>query len=132
MKKTPENSSGKNSAEIDLNSGINTGMKNGSMVYNREASEDSNQFDVYMKMLRDINQKYEGDRQVMENELAEICRHLSFNQRQTDIGAFVKKKDVVQAEMAAEIARVTQRYQDKLAQIDRIIEYKQQIEFLRT
>jgi hypothetical protein len=126
VRKTPENSSGKNSGIEDV-SQSNTG----SIVYHETAEDGSNEFEVYMKMLKEFNQKYEGDRLEMENDVAEICRHLSYNQRVTPLDTFTSKRDALKNEMDNEILRIKQRYGEKISSINKIVENKKKLELLR-
>ena len=126
VRKTPENSSGKNSGIEDV-SPNNTG----SIVYHENAEDGSNEFEAYMKMLKEFNQKYEGDRLDMETDVAEICRHLSYNQRITPLETFSTKRNALKTEMEAEIAKLKQRYGEKINSINKIIENKKKLELLR-
>lgn len=127
VRKTPENSSGKNSGIEDV-SQSNTG----SIVYHEHAEDGSNEFEVYMKMLKEFNQKYEGDRLEMENEVAEICRLLSYNQRITPLETFSSKRDALRVEMESEINKIRLKYNEKINSINKIIENKKKLDLLRT
>lgn len=129
INKSSENSTGKKS-EPEESSKVNSG----SIIYHAEEGKVSqkNDFELYMKMLREFNQKYEGERAEMEVALIDICKNLTYNQRNTSLDIFVKKKDQLKSEMDAEIMKIKQKFGEKITDINRIIENKQQIELLRT
>lgn len=128
VRKTPGNSTGKNSGCIEEPAQQNSG----SIVYHENADESNHEFEVYMKMLKEFNQKYEGDRLQMENEVAEICRNLTYNQRMSSIEAFEDKKISLKSEMEMEIARIKQKYTEKINSITKIIENKKKLDLLRS
>lgn len=127
VKKTPDGSTGKNSGCQEDVSPANTG----SIVYHENAEDNGNEFENYMKMLKEFNQKYDGDRQHMETEVAVICRALTYNQRIASIEAFESKKNALQIDMDAEIAKIKQKYTDKINSITKIMEHKKKLDLLR-
>jgi hypothetical protein len=106
----------------------------GSIVITKdtEDSESSSEFEQYMKMLKEFNQKYDsGDRQEMETELNEICRNLPYSHRSTGMDLYMKKREALKNEMEVELAKLRQRYLDKISELNKIIENKQQLDLLR-
>lgn len=105
------------------------------MVYHRvkgEGGEAESEYEVYIKIFREFNRKYEKDRVEMELKLNDICQYLTFNQRNTGMEVFLAKKKGLREEMEAEIQKVRARYGARISDIEKIIEYKDQLEVIRS
>ena len=128
VKKTPQGSAGKEPGAGDEGG-------SGSMVYHRvkgEGGEAESEYEVYIKIFREFNRKYEKDRVEMELKLNDICQYLTFNQRNTGMEVFLAKKKGLREEMEAEIQKVRARYGARISDIEKIIEYKDQLEVIRS
>jgi len=130
VKKTPHNSAGKNITNLEEEH--ETGS--GSIVYHRvknEPGEAESEYEVYIKIYREYNRKYEKDKNEMESELTEICKYLTYNQRKSPMDIFHQRKVELQAELDAELEKIRQKYLERIGDIDKIIQYKRQLEVIR-
>ena len=130
VKKTPHNSAAKNITNLDEENDIGSG----SIVYHRvknEPGEAESEYEVYIKIYREYNRKYEKDKNEMESELTEICKYLTYNQRKSPMDIFHQRKTELQTELDAELEKIKQKYMERICDIDKIIQYKRQLEVIR-
>ena len=126
--KKSETSSNKNS------SGLEEDYNTGSIVYRKDAGDGQSpsEFEAYMEMLRELNQKYKPDKNTLEEQLQEICQRLTFSQRTTGMEVFTKKRDSLKAELEAELNQVRSKYVGRISDIETIIDLKQHLDLLRS